>query len=270
MNISVYGFCEVSERSVGFPFKNLLLSRLIGGSIWGLRKTQPLAMASKGAGPSYGNPRPMKSFVSYERVHVKPSQIHSVFNAKMMIHSTYPQESLQFWCLQNAMVMHKSRHYGHVKILLFLCRVANGRMNIKVSSYNVQVASLILLTRTIDKHTKCKVVPGLLSITPTCYIWLANLPHVELFAIDKADVLLGNYGVVAFLAAHNKPKERVIWSVSCTCTCEKSIRGIPERIKKYIMHKRTLMIDTIGRKRILLLLKLFVEVHVATYAVAYL
>lgn len=48
---------------VGFPLKNSWLRELWEGLNLGCRKMQPLAMASKGAGPSYGKPNPMKSFV---------------------------------------------------------------------------------------------------------------------------------------------------------------------------------------------------------------
>ena len=46
---------------VGFLSKKLLLVLSIGGLTLGLRNTHPCAMASSGAGPSYGKPRPMKS-----------------------------------------------------------------------------------------------------------------------------------------------------------------------------------------------------------------
>lgn len=46
---------------MGFPLKNSWLRELWDGLNLGCRKMQPLAMASKGAGPSYGKPNPMKS-----------------------------------------------------------------------------------------------------------------------------------------------------------------------------------------------------------------
>lgn len=46
---------------VGFPLKKSWLRELWGGLNLGCRKMQPLAMASRGAGPSYGKPNPMKS-----------------------------------------------------------------------------------------------------------------------------------------------------------------------------------------------------------------
>jgi len=48
-------------RWVGFPLKNFVLSALWAGENFGLMKTQPCAIASSGAGPSYGKPSPTNS-----------------------------------------------------------------------------------------------------------------------------------------------------------------------------------------------------------------
>lgn len=47
---------------VGFPLKNSVFSLLCGGFNLGFRKAQPLAKASRGAGPSYGNDNPTKTY----------------------------------------------------------------------------------------------------------------------------------------------------------------------------------------------------------------
>ena len=49
-------------RCVGFPLKNLVLMALCGGENFGLMNTQPCAIASSGAGPSYGKPSPINSW----------------------------------------------------------------------------------------------------------------------------------------------------------------------------------------------------------------
>jgi len=46
---------------VGLPLKNFVLRALWGGENLGLMKTQPCAIASSGAGPSYGKPSPINS-----------------------------------------------------------------------------------------------------------------------------------------------------------------------------------------------------------------
>lgn len=48
----------LTSLSVGLPLKKSVFLLLFGGLNLGLRKAQPLAMASKGAGPSYGKDRP--------------------------------------------------------------------------------------------------------------------------------------------------------------------------------------------------------------------
>lgn len=53
---------ERTSLEVGLPLKNSWLSELWGGWNLGWRNMQPLAMASSGAGPSYGKPKPMKSW----------------------------------------------------------------------------------------------------------------------------------------------------------------------------------------------------------------
>jgi len=52
---------KLTSRSVGLPLKNSVFLLLFGGLNLKFRKAQPLAIASKGAGPSYGNPRPTNS-----------------------------------------------------------------------------------------------------------------------------------------------------------------------------------------------------------------
>lgn len=52
---------KLTSRSVGLPLKNSVFLLLFGGLNLKFRKAHPLAIASKGAGPSYGNPRPTKS-----------------------------------------------------------------------------------------------------------------------------------------------------------------------------------------------------------------
>lgn len=52
---------KLTSRSVGLPLKNSVVLLLFGGLNLKLRKAHPLAIASKGAGPSYGNPRPTNS-----------------------------------------------------------------------------------------------------------------------------------------------------------------------------------------------------------------
>lgn len=47
---------------LGFSLKNSEFSLLCGGFNLGFRKMQPLAKASNGAGPSYGNDNPTKSW----------------------------------------------------------------------------------------------------------------------------------------------------------------------------------------------------------------
>ena len=83
------------------------------------------------------------------------------------------------------MIIDKPRHYGHIVILLLLCRVADGRMDIKVATDHVQVGPLLL-------------------------------PHVQLFAIDKTYVLFDVGRAVELLATNNKTKKGVVWSVSYT------------------------------------------------------
>ncbi len=51
-----------TSLSVGLPLKKSVFLLLLGGSNLGLRKAQPLAMASRGAGPSYGKDSPTKSW----------------------------------------------------------------------------------------------------------------------------------------------------------------------------------------------------------------
>lgn len=53
---------KLTSRSVGLPLKNSVFLLLFGGLNLKFRKAHPLAIASKGAGPSYGNPRPTKSW----------------------------------------------------------------------------------------------------------------------------------------------------------------------------------------------------------------
>ena len=48
--------------SVGFPWKNFVFFEFLAGWNAGFRKTHPCNMASNGAGPSYGNPRPTKTW----------------------------------------------------------------------------------------------------------------------------------------------------------------------------------------------------------------
>lgn len=52
---------NLTSRSVGLPLKNSVFLLLFGGLNLKFRKAHPLAIASKGAGPSYGNPRPTNS-----------------------------------------------------------------------------------------------------------------------------------------------------------------------------------------------------------------
>lgn len=51
----------ITFLEVGFPLKKLWFRELWGGLNLGCRKMQPLAMASKGAGPSYGKPNPINN-----------------------------------------------------------------------------------------------------------------------------------------------------------------------------------------------------------------
>ena len=51
---------------MGFCFMNVLVSRFGGGESLGLMKKQPWEIASKGAGPSYGKPNPIKTLASYK------------------------------------------------------------------------------------------------------------------------------------------------------------------------------------------------------------
>lgn len=81
------------------------------------------------------------------------------------------------------MVVDKARHYRHVVVLLLLSRVADGSVDVKVPTDDVNVGPLLL-------------------------------PHVELLPIDEANVLLDDGRVVELLATDNKTKERVVWSVS--------------------------------------------------------
>lgn len=53
---------ELTSRSVGLPLKKSVFLLLFGGLNLKFRKAHPLAIASKGAGPSYGNPRPTNSW----------------------------------------------------------------------------------------------------------------------------------------------------------------------------------------------------------------
>ena len=48
----------ITALSVGFSAKNLSVPLPFGCVNFGFRKIAPFAMASKAAGPSYGNPRP--------------------------------------------------------------------------------------------------------------------------------------------------------------------------------------------------------------------
>ena len=81
------------------------------------------------------------------------------------------------------MVVDKARHYRHVVVLLLLRRVADGSVDVKVSTDDVNVGPLLL-------------------------------PHVERLPIDEANVLLDDGRVVELLATDDKTKERVVWSVS--------------------------------------------------------
>lgn len=51
-----------TSLSVGLPLKKSVFLLLLDGSNLGFRKAQPLAMASRGAGPSYGKESPTKSW----------------------------------------------------------------------------------------------------------------------------------------------------------------------------------------------------------------
>lgn len=51
-----------TSLSVGLPLKKSVFLLLLDGSNLGLRKAQPLAMASRGAGPSYGKDSPTNSW----------------------------------------------------------------------------------------------------------------------------------------------------------------------------------------------------------------
>ena len=51
----------LTSLRVGLPMKKSVFLLLLGGLNLGFRKAHPFAMASRGAGPSYGNPRPTNS-----------------------------------------------------------------------------------------------------------------------------------------------------------------------------------------------------------------
>lgn len=51
----------LTSLRVGLPLKKSVFLLLFEGLNLGLRKAQPLAMASRGAGPSYGKERPTNS-----------------------------------------------------------------------------------------------------------------------------------------------------------------------------------------------------------------
>lgn len=52
----------LTSLMLGFPLKNCVFRLLCGGCNLGFRKAQPLAKASNGAGPSYGNDNPTKTY----------------------------------------------------------------------------------------------------------------------------------------------------------------------------------------------------------------
>lgn len=51
----------LTSLRVGLPMKKSVFLLLLGGLNLGFRKAHPFAMASRGAGPSYGNPSPTNS-----------------------------------------------------------------------------------------------------------------------------------------------------------------------------------------------------------------
>jgi len=57
----------LTSLRVGLPLKKSVFLLLFGGLNLGLRKAQPLAMASKGAGPSYGKDRPTNNCSGEEK-----------------------------------------------------------------------------------------------------------------------------------------------------------------------------------------------------------
>lgn len=54
-------FEPLTSLMVGLSLKKAEFNLLCGGCNLGLRKTQPLAKASNGAGPSYGKDNPTKT-----------------------------------------------------------------------------------------------------------------------------------------------------------------------------------------------------------------
>ena len=72
----------------------------------------------------------------------------------MYVH-VYLEKSLECISLQNAVVVHKARHNGHVIVLLLLCCVTNSCMDVKVSADDINVGPLILLgkTKLTSTHT---------------------------------------------------------------------------------------------------------------------